>query len=136
MPKPGMMIELKGDIGELDYGGITLNALDGLTQSVATDVVVPEVKRQINRITGETERSVKVKRLGFFNPNGTTQPAYRVYTEIEHGQILEYGYGGRNAFMRPAARNRRTKAGIRALIKKAFGAEWTGQARIRRRRKS
>ena len=128
--------DFAGDIGELDYAGITLNAMDGLIQTVCTDILKPAVKAEINRVTGETERHVKVERAGFFNPNGKLEPIYKVTIEdLEHPVILEYGYGGRNAFMRPATRRRKTKSAISSYVKKAFGDEWKGQARGRRIKK-
>lgn len=134
--KPGMKIEVEGGVGELDYGGVTLNALDFIIGQIAEHVVAPEVKRHINRVTGETEASVKVERMGWFNPKGTIEPAYRVETDIYHAQILEYAYNGRNAFMRPAAKSRRMKTGIRNMIKLRFGEHMTAQVRnFRRKRK-
>ena len=128
-------IEIEGDIGELDYGGITLNVMDKLVKAAAEDIVLPEVQRRINRITGETEASVKVKRIGFFNPRGTVGPQYGVETDIPHGRVLEYADGGKHSFMRTAARARKVKTGIKELVKRMFGPEMTAQIRNFKRKK-
>ncbi len=140
--KPGLTMEIEG-IGDLDYGGIMLNAVDLLVKEVAEDIVMPEVKRRIDRITGETERSIKVKREGFFDPRGGSRsgvaPTYSVYSdpsEIEHAVFLEFGHGGKNSFMRKAARSRRVKSAIGALVKRKFGDHMRAQVRkMKRKRK-
>ncbi len=140
MPKE--VTEIIGGIGELDYGGITLNAADKFVEKVARNVVAPEVKQRINTITGETEQAVKVKREGFFDPRGGVArgvaPVWSVYVdelEAEHGIVLEYGHGGRNSFLRTAARARKLKALIRGMVKRVFGEHLKAQIRSAKRRK-
>ena len=128
-------IELKGGIGELDYGGVMLKTLDILTEKAAKDVVVPEVKKRIDHISHETERSIYVERKGFFNPKGTVQPLWAVVTKIIHNVMLELGHGGRNAYMRPAGRSRATKTGIRDLVKKYVDPTLTAQVRNFKKKK-
>ncbi len=139
MPKEVM--EIIGGIGELDYGGITLNAADKFVEQVARRAVAPEVKSRINTITGETERAVKVKREGFFDPRGGVArgvaPVWSVYVdelEAEHGLVLEYGHGGRNSFLRTAARARKLKGLIRGMVKSVFGEQLKAQIRSAKRR--
>ncbi len=139
MPKEVM--EIQGGIGELDYGGITLNVADKFVEKVARQAVAPEVRRRIDHITHATERAIKVKREGFFDPRkvgGGVAPVWSVYVdenEVEHGIILEYGHNGRNAFMRPGARARALKAKIRTMVKSFFGPQLKAQIRNAKRRK-
>lgn len=140
------VFQIEGGIGELDYGGITLNAVDTVVEFIAKGIVAPEVKRRINRITGETERSIHVKREGFFDPRpgfakaSGPGPTWSVYNDetVEHPVILEYAYGGRNAIFRPSARARKVKAGIRAAVSLRFGKElrtMVRNAKVKRKRK-
>ena len=122
------MIELKGDIGELDYGGITLNTADKLVQTIAHDIVRPGVIDNINRLTGETQYSVVAERVGFIH-RGTLSPTHSVNTEIEHNMMLEFGQGGKNSYMRRTARSRKTKAAIRTAVKRELGEDLTAQTR-------
>lgn len=136
MNNDNFSIEIEGGIGELDYGGITLTVLDELLEKIAVNVVLPEVRRRIHRVTGETQQSVYVARVGWFNPRGSVEPLWKIATDILHGRVLEFGYGGRNAFMRPAARARRVKTEIRQWVKRFFGPAMTAQIRSRKRRKT
>lgn len=123
-------IEIEGSLGELDYNGIVLNSMDKMVEFIAESIVAPEVQRRINTITGETERSIKVRREGFFDPRfsatsklQTIGPRWSVFSDpddIEHAIILEFGHGGENAFMRPAARARRVKTAIRIVLQTRF----------------
>lgn len=117
--------EIEGGLGELDYGGIALNAADTVVEFIAKGIVAPEVKRRINRITGETERSIHVKREGFFDPRpgfakaSGPGPTWSVFNDetVEHPVILEFSLGGKNAIFRPSARSRRVKSAIAAVVK-------------------
>ena len=135
MQDKNFSIEIEGGIGELDYGGITLNVMDELVEKVAVNVVLPAVRRNIHHITHETERSLKVARMGFFNPRGTVQPAWKVFTNAEWARVLEYANGGKNSFMRKAARNRKVKSEIKQWVKRFFGPAMTAQIRNRKRRR-
>jgi hypothetical protein len=135
--------EIEGGLGELDYAGITLNAVDTVVEFIAKGIVAPEVKRRINTITGETEDSIHEKREGFFDPRpGMARragigPTWSVFNDdtVEHPVILEYGYGGRNAIFRPSARARKVKAGIRAAIELRFGKEFRSMIRNAKRKR-
>ena len=133
------VFEIEGDLGELDYGGITLNAVDTMVEFIAEGILAPEMRRRINRITGATEESIKVKREGFFDPRrgvaSGVGPTWSVYTNIGRMPVLEYGYGGRNAVMRPAARARRVKTAIRNAMQLRFGKEMRIQVRNAKRKK-
>jgi hypothetical protein len=135
MPKDGLKIELTGDIGELDYGGVTLNVADKLTEEATKKILLPEVQRRINTITGETEASLMVRREGFFNSRSSAEPRWSLFTRILHGRVLEFAQGGKNSFMRKAARSRKVKAGIRDLVKRVLGPEMKAQIRNRKRRR-
>ena len=121
----GDMFDIEGDLGELDYAGITLNAVDAMVKEVAEDIVMPAVQDAINSITHETEDSIKVKREGFFDPRGKSgvAPTYSVYSDpsmIEHAVILEYHDGGKDSFMRKTARARKVKKAIKDLMMARF----------------
>jgi hypothetical protein len=140
----GANIEIEGGLGEMEYGGITLNAVDTIVEFISKGIVAPEVQRRINDITYETRRSIKVKREGFFDPRaalaGRTGPApvWSVYSDpniVEHPVVLEYAYGGRNAIFRPSARARKVKAGIRAAVQLRFGKEMRTLVRNAKRRR-
>ncbi len=141
MPKD--VFEIEGGIGELDYAGITLNSVDIIVEKIAKEIVAPEVKQRINRITGETERSIHVKREGFFDPRpGVAKRAgvglvWSVFNDdtVAHMRILEYGYGGRNAIFRPSARARKVKAGIRAMVSLRFGPTFRTMVRNAKRKR-
>jgi fatty acid-binding protein DegV len=135
MPKGNFRIELEGDLGEMDYGGVTLSVADKITERATKEVLLPEVKRRINTITGETEASLIANRVGFFNPRGRVEPMWKVFTQVLWGRVLEYADGGKNSFMRTAARSRRVKSGIRMLIKQVLGPEMKAQIRNRKRRR-
>jgi hypothetical protein len=115
-----------------------------VVEFISKGIVAPEVQRRINDITYETSRSIKVKREGFFDPRGAMggqtgpAPVWSVYSDpkiVEHPVILEYGYGGRNAIFRPAARARKVKAGIRAAVQLRFGKEMRTLVRNAKRRR-
>lgn len=125
----GLEIDIEGSIGELDYDGFTLRTLDLMTETAAKGIVAPAVQNEINRITGETEKSVVVKRRGYFNPNGKMEPMWDVASSIEHITMLEYGYDGRNAVFRPAARRRKVKSAISNLVKTIWGEQIKIQVR-------
>ena len=140
----GDVLEIEGELGDFDYGGVLLRTADLMVETVAKGIVAPDVRNRINRITGETERSIKVRREGFFDPrqglamrNGIG-PTWSVYADpsiIEHMPVLEYGYGGRNAVMRPSARSRKVKAAIRTLLRLNYNKEQRIQVRNEKRRK-
>ena len=135
MPSDNFSIEIEGSIGELDYGGITLRAADELVEAVTKNVVLPAVKSRIHRVTGETAASVGMARVGFFNPHGTVEPLWKVYTNILHGRVLEYADGGKHSFMRKAARAGTTKKEIRQWVKRIFGPSMVAQIRNAKKRK-
>jgi hypothetical protein len=139
----GDVFEIEGGIGELDYGGVTLATADFMVKTISESIVAPEVRRRINTITGETERSIKVKREGFFDPRSAARrkvgigPTYSVFSDptvIEHAVILEFGYGGRNAIFRPSARARKVRAGIRNILQLRWGQQTRIQIRAFKRR--
>ncbi len=137
------VFEIEGGIGELDYGGIMLKSVDILVENIAKKIVMPEVKRRINSITGETERSIHVKREGFFDPRpGVAKragvgPVWSVFNDdtVEHPIILEFAYGGRNAIFRPSARARKVKAEIRAMVLLRFGPTFRAMVRNAKRKR-
>lgn len=135
MPKDNFKIDFEGDIGELDYGGVTLSVADKITERATKEVLLPEVKRRINTITGETEASIIANRVGFFNPRGRVEPMWKVFTRVIWAPVLEFANGGKHSFMRKAARSRRVKSGIRVLIKQMLGPEMRAQIRNRKRRR-
>lgn len=137
MANQGISFDIEG-IGELDYAGITLKAVDTMVEEVSVSIVAPEVQRRINRITGETEKSIKVKREGFFDPRSTVHtfaPTWSVWTNIAHAQLLEYRDGGRFSYMRKAAKSRRLKTAINLWVKLRFGEEMKAVVRNAKRRK-
>lgn len=140
MPKPGISYEIDG-IGDLDYGGVLLKTVDKLVEKIAKEIVQPDVQARINDITHETERSIKVKREGFFDPrkgHKGVAPTWSVYADpddIEHAVFLEYGSGGKYSFLRKAAKNRQVKAQIRALVNTFFNREMKTSIRHAKRRK-
>ncbi len=122
------VFEIEGDLGEFDYGGVTLNTVELLVQRIAIDIVAPEVKNNIDRITGETEISIENNRVGFFH-RGTLAPTWEVSTDVEHNIMLEFGNGGINSYMRRAARSRKVKALIREATKRFFNFDLKAQVR-------
>jgi hypothetical protein len=123
------VLQIEGSIGDLDYAGITVNAVDFMVETISRSIVAPDVKRRINRITGETESSIKVRREGFFDTRvrqAAIAPTWSVYSDPAIApwmQVLEYGYGGKNAVMRPSARSRKVKTAIRILLQMRFNKE-------------
>ncbi len=132
------VFEIEGGLGELDYGGIALKTMDFMVETIVKSIVAPEWQDRINTITGETERSIKEKREGFFDPRRSSAfssgvgPTWSVYSDpkiIEHMQVLEYADNGRNATARPTARSRRVKTGIRNILQLRFNKEMRVQVR-------
>lgn len=124
----GDMFDIEGDLGNFNYSGMTLEAVDQMVDYIASYIVAPEVWRGVAVITGETKQSIKTRREGLFDPRGKSGvgPTYSVYSDpsiidIQHAMVLEYAQGGKYSFMRSGARSKTMKRQIGKAIKQRWG---------------